>query len=279
MKLIENWKDVATRAHSMWALYLSVILLVMPDAIYVLLQIDTNPRVWFFAGLAALIYGIWGRLIDQGIRKVRDELKGDDGTKVQSHWAVGLMAILVIGFALSTGNFRERAATPSAAPAAVHVDDAAMPASDTAFTAVAVPFIGKWEGLRLEAYRDIVGVWTVCYGETKGVRPGQAYTKAECDAMLEREALSYRAGLHKYLTPATRTTRLPVRRDVAFTSLAYNVGVGGAGKSTAVRRLNAGDVAGACDALTWWNKAGGRVVRGLVRRRGEEHGFCMAGVS
>jgi GH24 family phage-related lysozyme (muramidase) len=57
-----------------------------------------------------------------------------------------------------------------------------------------------------------------------------------------------------------------------------NVGIAGAGKSTATRRLNAGDIAGGCQALTWWNKAGGRVVRGLVNRRAEEFALCMDGL-
>ncbi|ARC87161.1 hypothetical protein B5V46_00185 [Rhodovulum sp. MB263] len=54
-----------------------------------------------------------------------------------------------------------------------------------------------------------------------------------------------------------------------------NVGVAGAGRSTATRRLSEGDVPGACEALTWWNKAGGRVVAGLRNRRTEEYGYRM----
>lgn len=148
---------------------------------------------------------------------------------------------------------------------------------DRDFLDLAVPFIGRWEGLRLEAYQDIVGVWTVCYGETKGVRPGDSYTQAECDAMLSREILAYRDGLRPAFTSDTLESRMPVTRDLAFTSLAYNVGVGAASGSTAVRRLNDGNVAGACQAIGWWNKAGGRVVRGLVNRRSEEVELCLQG--
>jgi lysozyme len=152
-------------------------------------------------------------------------------------------------------------------------------ASDQEFLAIAVPFVARWEGLRLEAYRDIVGIWTVCFGETKGVRPGDRYTRAECEAMLAREILDYRRGLHVYFLPQTKAALLPAARDLAFVSLAYNAGIAGAGKSTAARRLNAGQVAAACEALTWWNKAGGKVVRGLVRRRADEYGLCMRGVA
>ena len=54
------------------------------------------------------------------------------------------------------------------------------------------------------------------------------------------------------------------------------VGVRAAGRSTATRRLNAGDVTGACKAITWWNKAGGRVIRGLVNRRTEDQTMCLS---
>jgi len=146
------------------------------------------------------------------------------------------------------------------------------------FDEVAVPLIARWEGLRTTAYRDIVGVWTVCYGETKGVRPGDSYTKAQCEAMLREEVRDYREGLHVYFTETTKNKRLTPERDAAYTSLAYNAGIRGIGRSTATRRLNAGDIRGGCHALTWWNKAGGRVIRGLVNRRTEERDLCLKGL-
>jgi len=156
--------------------------------------------------------------------------------------------------------------------------DAGEPYTLAKFDAVAVPLIAKWEGLRLEAYQDIVGVWTVCYGETKGVRPGDRYTKAQCEAMLAREVREYREGLHRYFTAETKAQRLTPHRDAAYTSLAYNAGVRAIGKSTATRRINAGNIAGGCKALSWWNKAGGRVIRGLVNRRAEEVALCLRGL-
>ena len=101
---------------------------------------------------------------------------------------------------------------------------------------------------------------------------------AQCADLLEREAVEYREALHVYFTPETLSQRLPPERDAAYVDLAYNAGVRGAGRSTATRRLNAGDVAGGCQALTWWNKAGRRVVRGLVRRRSDEYRLCMMGL-
>lgn len=143
---------------------------------------------------------------------------------------------------------------------------------------VAVPLIAKWEGKRNQAYQDIIGVWTICYGSTRGVQPGDFKTDEECLELLRAEVHEYREGLHRYFTDETRNTRLTPERDAAYTSLSYNVGIGGAGKSTAVRRLNNGDIRGGCQALGWWNKAGGRVVRGLVNRRAEETELCLRGL-
>lgn len=158
----------------------------------------------------------------------------------------------------------------------------APPSSEAATMAVLVPLVAKWEGKRNKAYLDLVGVPTICYGHTRtvtvsDVQTGRTLTDAQCEELLREELVEYRDGVRAYFTPETKETRLPPKRDAAYGSLAYNVGIRGAGKSTAVRRLNAGSVAGACEAITWWNKAGGRVVRGLVRRRSEEYELCLAG--
>lgn len=148
-----------------------------------------------------------------------------------------------------------------------------------AFLAVMLPFTERWEGTKNNAYLDIVGVPTICMGHTKNVNLGDHMTDAECTALLEIEVLEYREGLHKYFNGETKASRLTADRETAYVSLAYNVGVYGAGKSTATRRLNGGDIAGGCTAITWWNKAGGRVVRGLVRRRADEYRLCMNGLA
>ena len=136
--------------------------------------------------------------------------------------------------------------------------------------AASIALVGQWEGLRTKAYQDVVGVWTVCYGETKGIERGDSYTKAECDQMLERELHAYAAGLGKCLK-----AELPEGAATAFLSWSYNVGTGAACGSTLVRRANAGDLFGACDELLRWNRAGGRVVAGLSNRRKAEHRLCV----
>jgi hypothetical protein len=69
MKLIHNWKAVALHSHSMWAFYLSLIALLTPDVVFYVWGVDTNPRLWFVLGVGLLIYGIAGRLKDQGLPK------------------------------------------------------------------------------------------------------------------------------------------------------------------------------------------------------------------
>lgn len=144
-----------------------------------------------------------------------------------------------------------------------------------AFMAAAVPFIGQWEGLRTTAYQDIVGVWTVCYGETRGVRPGDTYTVAECNEMLSREVVAFHQSLTRCI-PSLPTQ--PVGVQVAVVSWGYNVGTGAACRSTLARHLNAGDVVAACNQLPRWNRAGGQVVRGLTNRRISERELCLAEV-
>jgi GH24 family phage-related lysozyme (muramidase) len=137
--------------------------------------------------------------------------------------------------------------------------------------ASAISFIGGWEGRSLVAYRDIVGVWTICDGETLGVKEGDVKTAAECDEMFERRLVQFEAELDQCLRP-----EVPVNMKIAFVSWAYNVGTGGACKSTLVRLANAGDLEGACHQLPRWNKAGGRVIKGLANRRGAERKLCLS---
>jgi GH24 family phage-related lysozyme (muramidase) len=225
MKLVKNARHIALRAHSMWASYLGILCLLVPEIVFWLFERDTNPRLWWLLGVGFILYGIIGRLKDQGI----------DRTKLRS-------------------------------------------SATAAFLAVALPLIGAWEGNENHAYLDMVGVPTICSGHTQGVQLGDYMADAQCADLLRSEVLEYREALHGYFSTATKLHRLTPERDAGYVRLAYNVGVRGAGHSAATRRLNAGDIAGGCQALTWWNKAGGRVVRGLVRRRSDECRLCMMGL-
>lgn len=144
-----------------------------------------------------------------------------------------------------------------------------------AVLAAAAAFVGPWEGERLEAYLDRIAsppVWTVCYGETRGVQAGDRHTAAECQAMLAEALADYRAALIGCI-PALPDQ--PQGVQVALTSWAYNVGAGAACGSTLARHANAGRWADACNQLPRWNRAGGRVVQGLTNRRAAEQRLCL----
>lgn len=144
-----------------------------------------------------------------------------------------------------------------------------------ALLALAIAVIGGFEGMRLAAYRDVVGVPTVCFGETRGVQMGDRYTADECRAMLGDGLVEFAAGMEACLA---NVGRLPERSYVAFLSAAYNIGLRAFCGSSMARLWNAGNLRGACDALLKWNKAGGRVIAGLTRRRQEERALCLEGI-
>lgn len=135
-----------------------------------------------------------------------------------------------------------------------------------------VALVGAFEGVRLTAYRDVVGVLTVCYGHTEGVKPNDRYTLDECKAMLKKDLEVYARGIEQCVKAP-----LPEKRYVALVSFAYNVGVNAACKSSVVRLINAGKTREGCDALLLWDKAAGIRFPGLTKRRQMERALCLEG--
>lgn len=139
-----------------------------------------------------------------------------------------------------------------------------------------VDLVKEFEGCRLEAYQDSAGYWTIGWGhaETSGIPPipkrGMVITQAEADRLFTETLDRFAAEI----TPLF--TRKPTDNQFgAMLSLAYNIGTGAFAKSTCLKRFNAGDIEGAAEALTWFNKAGGNVLRGLVRRREAERALFL----
>ncbi|CQN78082.1 lysozyme [Salmonella enterica] len=130
------------------------------------------------------------------------------------------------------------------------------------------------EGRRHEPYRDVAGGLTVCDGHTgKDILPGKHYTDAECDALLNKDLALVAARVD----PLIKTT-IPNSERAALYSFAYNVGTGAFARSTLLKKLNAGDLAGACNELKRWTYAGGKQWKGLVTRREIEHEVCTWGL-
>ncbi len=140
---------------------------------------------------------------------------------------------------------------------------------------LAIGVIGGFEGIRTKAYRDVVGIPTVCFGETRGVKMGDEYTVAECKTMLGEALVDFEAGMRKCLVAPEK---IPDKTYVAFLSLAYNIGQKGFCGSSVARYADAGNLPAACDAILAWNKAGGRIIKGLVTRRQAERKLCLEGI-
>lgn len=155
-----------------------------------------------------------------------------------------------------------------------------------AMLAIAAPFVGSWEGKENDPYIDIVGVLTVCFGETRVEM--RRYTDAECDLML-REALGD-TGI-QVLNRNPELLDKPIIWGMA-TSLTHNIGIGrvatkkrrglGYRGSSVARRFSEGRWREGCDAFLMWNKGRVRgklrVIKGLVNRRKDERATCLSGI-
>lgn len=138
----------------------------------------------------------------------------------------------------------------------------------------ATPMVAEFEGLRQYAYFDPVGIPTICYGETQGVKMGQTKTKEECDKLLQGRLGEFAAAVDELVKVPMNT-----QMHAALTSFAYNVGVKAFGDSTLLRKLNRGDYRGACDQLPRWVYSKGYKLRGLITRREKEREVCLHGIN
>jgi len=143
-----------------------------------------------------------------------------------------------------------------------------------------INIIKDFEGLRLTAYQDSAGVWTIGHGTTgrAGVGidpyPGQAITKAEAEWYLQKAVEKFAANILPAITAPVGANEFG-----AFVSLAYNIGPSAFKRSSALRHFNAGDKERAGKSILLWNKAGGRVLAGLVRRREAERQLFLTPVA
>ena len=138
--------------------------------------------------------------------------------------------------------------------------------------ALATSMLTGFEGIRQYAYRDPVGIPTVCMGETRGVKIGDHYTLDECKAMATARVAEFAAGVDAALT-------VPVsdKTYAAFVSWSYNLGIG-AFKAKIAPLANLGDIAGACRKMGQYVYAHGIKLPGLVTRRQEEVRLCLDGL-
>ena len=139
-----------------------------------------------------------------------------------------------------------------------------------------IALIKQFEGCKLTAYQDSVGVWTIGYGWTKPVdgkpiRAGMTIKQETAERLLK-------TGLVSYENDVSRLVKVDLTQGQfdALVSFTYNLGARPLSTSTLLRKLNAGDYAGASDEFLRWNKAGGKVLNGLTRRREAERALFLS---
>jgi lysozyme len=138
--------------------------------------------------------------------------------------------------------------------------------------------IQSFEGLRLEAYDDGGGVWTIGYGTTRYPDSGKTVMEGETISQAQAEEY-FAADVDDFAADVGRLVHVPLSQQQfdACCSLAYNIGSGAFAKSTLLQKLNAGDYYGAADEFLRWNKDGGVVNPGLVNRRKFERALFLEG--
>nr|QOW97171.1 Orf25 [Serratia marcescens] len=136
--------------------------------------------------------------------------------------------------------------------------------------------IKRFEGLRLQAYQDSVGVWTIGYGWTQPVAgrkvgAGMAIDAATAERLLVCGVAQFEQGVERLVAVTVTQGQFD-----ALVSFAYNLGLRALENSTLLRRLNAGDRQGAADQFGRWVNAGGVRLDGLVARRAAERALFLS---
>lgn len=137
--------------------------------------------------------------------------------------------------------------------------------------AIAAVLVQWHEGMRHKPYKDGGDVLTVCYGHTaKAIIPGKRYTDQECQALLDSDLKAAMAVVETQVT-----VPLTEMQKAALASFVYNVGSGAFARSTLLKKLNAGDMPGACNEMRRWKYDEGKVSKGLINRRVVERELCL----
>lgn len=139
-----------------------------------------------------------------------------------------------------------------------------------------IALIKQFEGCKLTAYQDSVGVWTIGYGWTqpvdgKPIRAGMTIKQETAERLLKTGLVSYECDVSRLVKVGLTQGQFD-----ALVSFTYNLGARSLSTSTLLRKLNAGDYAGAADEFLRWNKAGGKVLNGLTRRREAERALFLS---
>ncbi|GAA5108531.1 lysozyme [Bartonella jaculi] len=137
--------------------------------------------------------------------------------------------------------------------------------------------IKQWEGLRLQAYQDVIAGWTIGYGHTAKagepiVKEGMQITAAQAEDLLQKDLAQFEQTVEQRVERS-----LTDEQFAALVSFCYNVGAEAFGNSTLLKKLNKGDYKAVPAELQKWTKMGGKRLHGLVHRRAAEAGLWAKG--
>ena len=133
-----------------------------------------------------------------------------------------------------------------------------------------IELLKNLEGFSTKAYREPDGSWSIGYG-CNGSREGEEVTREEAEKILCCQIAAFERGIDSQVIVDVTQQQFD-----ALVIWAYNVGLGAAKTSTLLRKLNAGDAKGAAEEFLRWDKSGGKVLPGLVRRRERERALFLS---
>ena len=258
-KLIPDAGRVVKFSYTFWLAIFGFLSMFLPEMYYWATERDVSPFIrWVvpamtFAAIAVV------RFIQQPDGAIRNWIK-----------------IIAMALALLLAGVFLGIATAQAGP----ISDAQKAQIQADTIPIATPLIAKWEGFRSCPYIPVKGdVPTIGFGSTRGITMNTpCITRAKAEAMLAEEVREYMVNFNR-LMPQDAWLHLDKFINSAFTDLSYNVGWGAAARSTAAKRLAAGNVDGACYSITWYNKKNKRLVMGLVNRRQDDLAVCRGDLS
>jgi GH24 family phage-related lysozyme (muramidase) len=123
--------------------------------------------------------------------------------------------------------------------------------------------IESFEGLRLNAYQDSVGVWTIGYGHTKGVHQGQNITQQQAEAFLQQDLAQAEAAVNSHALALTDN------QFAALVSFTFNLGAGN------LNKLLKNGLGAVPTRIPLFDRAGGQQLKGLTRRRSAERALYL----
>jgi lysozyme len=136
-----------------------------------------------------------------------------------------------------------------------------------------IKLIKESEGCKLKAYKDCIGVVTIGWGQTKGIKEGMVWTQNQADEDLIKTALEV---LNQAIKASPILATVNMEKQAAIADFVYNLGIGSYTSSTLKKKVDANNWISAAVEIKRWDKAGGKVLKGLTIRRNKEADLILS---